>query len=130
MGLINHSCDPNTFRFNMDKTSLLISNKHIRYNFYRSSFSKSHYFRAGEEITMAYSGVQFFSLALAKREYHMLKNYIFQVPQWKLKVKDVEIPCQCECLACLKKWPVHSELPDELFRIPNFEQVQEAWEWE
>ena len=29
--LINHSCDPNTFRFNMDKTSVVISSRHIRW---------------------------------------------------------------------------------------------------
>ena len=92
MALINHSCDPNTFRFNMDKTSIMISSRHIR---------------AGEEITTAYNGVQFFSTSLAKREHHLLKHYMFQ----------------CECPACEGKWPEQENLEDELIRVPNFEQV-------
>ena len=92
MALINHSCDPNTFRFNMDKTSIIISSRHIR---------------AGEEITTAYNGVQFFSSSLAKREHHLLKHYMFQ----------------CECPACEGKWPEQENLEDELIRVPNFEQV-------
>ena len=92
MSLINHSCDPNTFRFNMDKTTVVISSRHIK---------------AGEEITTAYKGVQFFSTSLAKREHHLLKNYMFQ----------------CECPACVQKWPEQENLEDELIRVPNFEQV-------
>jgi len=91
MALINHSCDPNTFRFNMDKTSIMISSRHIR---------------AGEEITTAYNGVQFFNTSLAKREHHLLKHYMFQ----------------CECPACEGKWPEQENLEDELIRVPNFEQ--------
>ena len=92
MALINHSCDPNTFRFNMDKTSVVISSRHIR---------------AGEEITTAYNGVQFFSTSMAKREHHLLKHYMFQ----------------CECPACVQKWAEQENLEDELIRVPNFEQV-------
>ena len=95
MALINHSCDPNTFRFNMDKTSVVISSRHIR---------------AGEEITTAYNGVQFFSTSLAKREHSLLKHYMFQ----------------CECPACVQKWPEQGNLEDELIRVPNFEQVTSA----
>ena len=90
LALVNHSCDPNTFRFNMHKTCVLIASKHIK---------------KGEEITMSYS-VDYRTFSLQQREYHLLKNYIFQ----------------CECRACLDKWPLRSALPDELARIPNFEQ--------
>ena len=29
---------------------------------------------------------------------------------------------QCECRACVEKWPLKDAVPDELARIPNFEQ--------
>ena len=29
---------------------------------------------------------------------------------------------QCECRACVEKWPLRDAVPDELARIPNFEQ--------
>ena len=29
---------------------------------------------------------------------------------------------QCECRACVEKWPLKEAVPDELARIPNFEQ--------
>jgi hypothetical protein len=90
IALINHSCDPNTFRFNMNKTCVLISSKHIK---------------KGEEITVSYS-VDFKSFTLQQREYQMLKYYMFQ----------------CECRACVEKWPLRDALLDELARIPNFEQ--------
>ena len=82
MALINHSCDPNTFRFNMNKTSILISCRHIK---------------AGEEITSAYDGVQFFSHQMAKREYHLLKHYMFQV--WE----ELGIVSHCYSASA---WPV------------------------
>ena len=90
VALVNHSCDPNTFRFNMNQTCILIANRHIP---------------KGEEITMSYS-VDFKKVSLPEREFHLLKNYMFQ----------------CECRACLEKWPLRESLPDELARIPNFEQ--------
>ena len=90
LALVNHSCDPNTFRFNMNKTCVLIASKHIK---------------KGEEITTSYS-VDYKTFTLQQREYHLLKNYIFQ----------------CECRACIEKWPLREALPDELARIPNFEQ--------
>ena len=90
LALVNHSCDPNTFRFNMNKTAVLISSKHIK---------------AGQEITTAYS-VDYKSFTLQQREYQLLKYYMFQ----------------CECRACIEKWPLRNALPDELARIPNFEQ--------
>ena len=70
-------------------------------------------FRAGEEITTAYNGVQFFSSSLAKREHRLLKHYMFQ----------------CECPACVQKWPEQEHLEDELIRVPNFEQVRGCWWW-
>ena len=90
VALVNHSCDPNTFRFNMNQTCILIASRHIS---------------PGEEITMSYS-VDFKKVSLPEREFHLLKNYMFQ----------------CECRACLEKWPLREALPDELARIPNFEQ--------
>ena len=74
----------------MNQTSILIANRHI---------SK------GEEITRSY-GVDYRKTSLKQREYHLLKNYIFQ----------------CECRACIEKWPLSDLIPDELARIPNFEQ--------
>ena len=90
VALVNHSCDPNTFRFNMNQTCILIANRHIS---------------QGEEITMSYS-VDFKKVSLQEREFHLLKHFMFQ----------------CECRACLEKWPLRESLPDELARIPNFEQ--------
>ena len=90
ISLINHSCDPNTFLFNMNKTSVLIASKHIT---------------KGDEVTMSYY-VDYKTLSLQQREYKMLKFYMFQ----------------CECQACIEKWPLKEGLPDELARIPNFEQ--------
>merc|ERR1719369_1226862 len=29
---------------------------------------------------------------------------------------------ECECQACKEKWPLEDEVPDELYRIPTFEQ--------
>lgn len=46
--------------------------------------------RAGEEISLAYGGMYFHSQTLPKREYHMLKHYIFQV-QIKLKKTTCKI---------------------------------------
>ena len=91
LALVNHSCDANTFRFNMNQTSILIANRHIS---------------QGEEITMTYSGVDYKTMKLQQREYQLLKNYLFQ----------------CECRACVERWPLKDALPDELARIPNFEQ--------
>ena len=90
LALVNHSCDANTFRFNMNQTSLLIANRHIS---------------QGEEVTMSYA-VDYKTTSLSKRELHLLKLYMFQ----------------CDCRACLEKWPLKDEIPDELARIPNFEQ--------
>ena len=66
----------------MNQTSILIANRHI---------SK------GEEITRSY-GVDYRKTSLKQREYHLLKNYIFQ----------------CECRACIEKWPLSDLIPDEL----------------
>ena len=91
LSLVNHSCEPNTFNFNINQTSILIANRHIHH---------------GEEITMSYDGVDYRTMKREQREYKLLKNYMFQ----------------CECRACLEKWGLKEQIPDELARIPNFEQ--------
>ena len=91
LSLVNHSCEPNTFNFNINQTSILIANRHIH---------------QGEEITMSYDGVDYRTMKREQREYRLLKNYMFQ----------------CECRACLEKWGLKDQIPDELARIPNFEQ--------
>ena len=40
------------------------------------------------------------------RAYHTLKNYMFE----------------CECPACKENWPQEEDIPDEIYRIPTFEQ--------
>ena len=45
-------------------------------------------------------------MAKNDRAYHTLKNYMFE----------------CECPACKENWPQEDEVPDEIFRIPTFEQ--------
>ena len=91
LSLVNHSCEPNTFNFNINQTSILIANRHIH---------------QGEEITMSYDGVDYRTMKREQREYRLLKNYMFQ----------------CECRACVEKWGLKDQIPDELARIPNFEQ--------
>ena len=59
----------------------------------------------GEEITDSYT-VHFRSSTLDQRQYHTLKYFMFA----------------CECPACVGKWPLEDGIPDELPRIPNFEQ--------
>ena len=59
----------------------------------------------GEEITDSYT-VHFRSSTLDQRQYHTLKYFMFA----------------CECPACAGKWPLEDGIPDELPRIPNFEQ--------
>ena len=59
----------------------------------------------GEEITDSYT-VHFRSSTLDQRQYHTLKYFMFA----------------CECPACAGKWPLEDDIPDELPRIPNFEQ--------
>ena len=54
LSLVNHSCEPNTFRFNINQTSILIANRHIH---------------PGEEVTMSYDGVDFRTMKREQREY-------------------------------------------------------------
>jgi len=90
LALVNHSCDSNSLRCNVNKSSILVAARHIP---------------EGEEITDTYS-VHFRDTTKHQREYHTLKNYMFE----------------CECTACKENWPLEDEIPDELFRIPTFEQ--------
>ena len=89
LALINHSCDPNTIRCNLDKNTILVAGQHIQ---------------RGEEITDSYH-VHFKNSDYTQRQYHTLKHYMFE----------------CECPACLKKWPLEDEIPDFLPRVPNWE---------
>lgn len=90
LALVNHSCDANSIRANVNKSSILVAARHIP---------------QGQEITDAYT-VHFRNDTLHDRQYHTLKNYMFS----------------CECEACAKNWPLESDIPDELPRIPNFDQ--------
>jgi len=90
LALVNHSCDSNSVRCNVNKSSILVAARHIP---------------EGEEITDTYSG-HFRDTSKHQREYYTLKNYMFE----------------CECAACKENWPQEDEIPDELFRVPNFEQ--------
>jgi len=90
LALVNHSCDSNALRCNVNKSSILVAARHIP---------------EGEEITETYYG-HFRDTSRHQREYYTLKNYMFE----------------CECSACKENWPQEGEIPDELFRVPNFEQ--------
>jgi len=90
LALVNHSCDSNSVRCNVNKSSILVAARHIP---------------EGEEITDTYSG-HFRDTSKHQREYYTLKNYMFE----------------CECAACKENWPQEDQIPDELFRVPNFEQ--------
>merc|ERR1719357_27612 len=90
LALVNHSCDSNSLRCNVNKSSILVAARHIP---------------EGEEITETYYG-HFRDTSRHQREYYTLKNYMFE----------------CECSACKENWPQEGEIPDELFRVPNFEQ--------
>ena len=90
LALVNHSCDSNSIRCNVNKSSILVAARHIP---------------EGEEITDTYYG-HFRDTTKHQREYYTLKNYMFE----------------CECTACIEKWPQEDEIPDELYRVPNFEQ--------
>ena len=90
MALVNHSCDSNVIRCNLNKNSILVAGRHIV---------------EGEEITDSYT-VHFRTSNLNQRQYHTLKNYNFS----------------CECDACTKNWPLEEDVPDEMPRIPNFDQ--------
>ena len=59
----------------------------------------------GQEITESYS-VHYRSAAKNERAYHTLKNYMFE----------------CECPACKENWPLEADIPDEIYRIPTFDQ--------
>ena len=90
LALVNHSCDANSIRANVNKSSILVAAQHIM---------------QGQEITDTYT-VHFRTATLHERQYHTLKNYLFA----------------CDCDACANNWPLEIDIPDELPRIPNFDQ--------
>ena len=61
MALVNHSCDSNVIRCNLNRNSILVAGRHIV---------------EGEEITDSYT-VHFRTSNLNQRQYHTLKNYNF-----------------------------------------------------
>jgi len=62
MALVNHSCDSNSVRCNVNKSSILVAARHIP---------------EGEEITDTYYG-HFRDTSKHQREYYTLKNYMFE----------------------------------------------------
>ena len=88
--IFSPSCDSNTIRCNVNKSSILVAVNHIP---------------MGQEITESYS-VHYRSAAKNERAYHTLKNYMFE----------------CECPACKENWPLEADIPDEIYRIPTFDQ--------
>eukprot|EP00092_Neocalanus_flemingeri_P012773 GFUD01013764.1.p1 GENE.GFUD01013764.1~~GFUD01013764.1.p1 ORF type:complete len:2085 (+),score=698.75 GFUD01013764.1:68-6256(+) len=62
LALVNHSCDSNSLRCNVNKSSILVAARHIP---------------EGEEITDTYSG-HFRDTIKHQREYHTLKHYMFE----------------------------------------------------
>ncbi len=62
LALVNHSCDPNTIRCNLNKNTILVAGQHIK---------------QGEEITDSYH-VHFKNVVLSQRQYHTLKYYMFE----------------------------------------------------
>merc|ERR1740137_284381 len=62
LALVNHSCDSNSLRCNVNKSSILVAARHIP---------------EGEEITDTYSG-HFRDTIKHHREYYTLKNYMFE----------------------------------------------------
>ena len=61
LALVNHSCDSNAIRCNLNKNSILVAGRHIK---------------EGEEITDSYT-VHFRGTSKNQRQYHTLKNYLF-----------------------------------------------------
>ena len=90
LNIFSPSCDSNTIRCNVNKSSILVAVNHIP---------------MGQEITESYS-VHYRSAAKNERAYHTLKNYMFE----------------CECPACTENWPLEADIPDEIYRIPTFDQ--------
>ena len=79
VALVNHSCDPNTFRSNTI-SKLILHQKYIRFNMNQTSLLiASRHVSAGEEVTMSYEAVDWRTVALQQREYRLLKHYMFQV---------------------------------------------------